>query len=164
MSIFYQSILVLFLSLNLTTTIYAADQQFSKMLEFEKNHSINVKIGLIKIPKEYAYRDYIRWGADKFSPNYIVETFSIEINGNKCHVPLSAFSDISNIKDLNLKKIKKGIFISISGGDAALSFSADYLVEKGCYIRDRKIYSNEFPERTWEHTEYSFNMYYDEMN
>ena len=97
------------------------------------------------------------WGGDETRmPSSVLAEMNIKIEGDKIFIPLSAFSDLGNPKQIFIESNKDEFAIIINGGGSSTSYKA-ILIFKDKYITKRKVILSEFPDQVWEETNYSFN-------
>jgi hypothetical protein len=114
-----------------------------------------IRIQATKAPVNFLYDDGWRWGAEK-SPKYIIRKIEAWWGDEKVFIPLSAYFDLTNPHEVFLKKAGNQFHLTIKGGDAATSYEALLIFEKGNLL-SKKVFSGEFPDEAWEETKYSFN-------
>jgi len=93
------------------------------------------------------------WCTDRGYPSYVVDRFVISAGGAPIAIPKKFYSDICDLSQADAFTDRDQIVISLSGGDAAGSFSAEYRFSlNGSFTRI--VRSGEFPEEHWERTEF----------
>lgn len=117
---------------------------------------IKVKIRRSKISTQYLYSHAFMWGGDEVSmPKTVITDMDVLSGTGRIYVPLSAYSDLGDPRQISLKRNQKGFQIIIKGGDAAASYKA-ILIFSNENIINRKVTHGEFPDEVWEETIYSF--------
>jgi hypothetical protein len=119
---------------------------------------VSASVETIEPPSGYAYSKAYMWGGDETSPpKRIIKAITILRNGQMFFIPLSAYADLGNPKEISLEKLPAhGFRLIIGGGDAAGSYNAILDFKKN-EISRRKVVSGEFPKEVWEETTFSFN-------
>jgi hypothetical protein len=97
------------------------------------------------------------WGGEDFDPpQFLIHQLKLTARGKDLFVPLSSFSDLGNPRLLELNLTAKGFDLVFLGGDAAASYRAILVFERGWLVR-RRVQHGEFPKQAWEETRYRFN-------
>ena len=119
---------------------------------------VSVSVETIESPKGHVYSKAYMWGGDETSPpKRIIKAITVLRNGQIFFIPLSAYADLGNPREISLEKLPKhGFRLILSGGDAAGSYNAMLDFKKN-EISRRKVTSGEFPKEVWEETVFSFN-------
>lgn len=99
-----------------------------------------------------------RWGAENSCPSTFVEALEVKVNDKLLFVPLSAFADLGNPRNVHIetRKEKDRFAVVLTGGDAATSYSAT-LEFRDNFLSERMVRHGEFPSEAWEKTHYKFN-------
>jgi hypothetical protein len=97
------------------------------------------------------------WGAYRGTPRTIVVGLQVTIGASEIQVPLSAYADLSELRDLWLSWAGTRVDVKLSGGDAAAAWEAHLVFDRG-HLISRKVSDGEFPE-IWEQTAYHGVMY-----
>jgi hypothetical protein len=117
---------------------------------------INIKIQRGSILSNFPYKGAFMWGGDIDElPQTVILTIDIKLGKEKIYIPLSAYSDLGDPKQVSLVKELHSIKLIIRGSDAGGSYKAILVFENGYIIR-RKVMHMEFPDEVWEETVYSF--------
>lgn len=125
---------------------------------------INENGGIIKVTIKttnyypgFPYSNGFIWGADEYEkPRLLITDIEILLKDTKIFVPLSAYCDLANPSQVELKVINHNSFsLIIYGGDAGVSYITE-LIFKDQKIKSRKVAHGEFPNEAWEKTEYHF--------
>ena len=97
------------------------------------------------------------WGEELKLPKYFIKDLKIVYKQETLYIPISAFIDLGNPQTIKIKNTKiNGCFhIEICGGDASTSYKA-VLIFENMFIKKRIVKHLEFPETSWEKTEYHF--------
>ena len=100
-----------------------------------------------------------RWGVENACPRTIIGSVTIKAFGKPLFVPLSAFADLGNPRNVKVesRKEKESFAVILKGGDAATSYSA-ILEFRNNILSERVVRHGEFPDESWEKTIYKFNM------
>ena len=98
-----------------------------------------------------------RWGAENKCPGSYISSMVVNIDNNPVFIPLSAFADLGNPREIRMETYtEKRFAIILIGGDAATSYTAKLDFSNGVLI-ERMVSNNEFPDNAWEKTRYKFN-------
>ena len=68
-------------------------------------------------------------------------------------MPLSAYSDLSEVSELSLTWSGTQAALKLTGGDAAFAYDAVLLFDRS-QLKSREVRSGEFPDEYWERTTY----------
>lgn len=119
---------------------------------------VSVSVETIEPPNDYLYSKAYMWGGDETSPpKRVIKAITVFRSGQMIFMPLSAYVDLGNPREISLEKLPAhGFRLILSGGDAAGSYKA-ILDFKKSDISRRKVISGEFPKEVWEETTFSFN-------
>jgi len=145
----------------LTVSAFAMSKQVEdsgKVVDV-KTDRVEVKLFLRDLAKgECNYINKWMWGTENTCPRNVAEKLSVKYLGESAYIPVSSYSDLSNVKEVVIDKGREDSFytIKISGGDAAFSYYS-VLSFKGITMLSRAVHHGEFPEDSWEKTQYKFN-------
>ena len=103
------------------------------------------------------YEAPLWWGAETAPPRSVVSNVQVEVGDHVYFIPLSAFADLANPTDVTIS-FDDSVQIVIRGGEASTAYEA-VLYFGDNTISKRRVFHREFPEDTWEATEYSFKLY-----
>jgi hypothetical protein len=140
----------------LATAVYASpDAPF----QFERKGTLPSGVRYELKVTEGPYRPYPQlpsddcgmWGVDCGSPRYSVQDLTLKLNDKKVHFPHKFVDDLSHVRSVEIKDDKNGMRILLRGGDAAGSYSAEFLVRK-LRLVERIVRHGEFPDEVWEKT------------
>ena len=106
-----------------------------------------------------SFQKYGHWGATGRNPSYCVSSFTVTRRNIAVHVNEKAFLDLCNVSSLELSERNGRFIVSLEGGDAGDSFSAQYQFQ-GAYLLERMVRHGEFPD-VYERTLYSHNTHDD---
>jgi len=154
--------LCLMILLTLFEPVYAQPKDISSAKSKELSiltddgKRFQVKIEIVKPPKNFIYKEGWRWGSEQATPKYIIRRIKAWWGSDEIFIPLSAYIDLSNPNDVFLKKQGNELHLIVKGGDAGSSYEALLIFVKAI-IRSRKVIHGEFPDEAWEETKYSFN-------
>jgi hypothetical protein len=126
--------------------VYTGDKVLVKANVYSEKYSS-------QLPFKYQFG----WGADysgETPPKYIVSFIEIKWGKESVYIPLSAYSDLTEPKNIELQVDHNNIILIILGADAGCAYQAE-LVFENAEIKYRKVSLGEFPDR-WEKTEYHF--------
>jgi hypothetical protein len=99
-----------------------------------------------------------QWGAENSCPRTFVGALEVKAMGMPVFVPLSAFADLGNPRDVRIEsRNRKGFAVILTGGDAATSYTAT-LEFRDNLLSERVVRHGEFPDQSWEKTFYKFNV------
>ena len=102
------------------------------------------------------YSEPLWWGTELVPPKTFIKELSVHVDENICWIPLSAYSDLVNIKSVDLRILNEGFNIIIDGGDTATYYKAVLSFDNEGYLLRRMVYNPSFPDEVWEETNYSF--------
>lgn len=103
------------------------------------------------------FKEGFRWGGeDSVAPATLITSVAVQIGAEKLFVPLSAYSDLGDPRQISLKPNAAGFELTIAGGDAGVAYNAVLIFEKGWLMR-RRVTHGEFPDQAWEETQYAYN-------
>ena len=147
--------IILLLAL-LTTAVYASPEspfQFEKRGTLPSGVRYELKIieGQFLPSPQVPADDCGMWGVDCGNPKYSVQNLTLKLNDKKVHFPHKFVADLSNVRSVEIKDDKSGIKIFLRGGDAAGSFTAEFIVRK-LRLTERIVRHGEFPDEIWEKT------------
>jgi len=126
------------------------------MLSAASRLTVRVAIGQISLSAAYPYKDALLWGGDVGEPpQTVVSSLLVKANDETIVVPLSAYSDLGNVKTGSLDATKDGFALNLHGGDTAVSYDATLIFEHG-YLKSRTVSLRELPEERREKTSYTF--------
>jgi len=91
------------------------------------------------------------WGVDCGNPKFSINMLSLKLNDKKVHWPHKYVADLSYVRKVEIKEAKAGVKLLIHGGDAAGSYSAEFLIKKNRLV-ERIVRHGEFPDEVWEKT------------
>jgi hypothetical protein len=86
-------------------------------------------------------------------PCSIVDWIGISIDGKKVIVPRSAFADLADLNDADIKVTKSGWIIDLGGGDGAESYIVHIYFDTNS-VKRRTVFSGMDPESVLEETTY----------
>ena len=89
------------------------------------------------------------WGIDGGIPHSRIDILKVKIDGEDVLLPHKYFSDLCNISKVVVFEAEGNLKISIKGGDAAGSFTAEYLISNHT-LQERIVRLGEFPDEVWE--------------
>lgn len=121
--------------------------------------SAKVTVTLIPISQPCKAAASWRWGAENTCPRSVVGALEVKVGGKSIFIPLSAFADLGNPRNVNIEsgKGKNRFAIVLNGGDAATSYTARFDF-KDNILSERIVRHGEFPDQAWEKTTYKFNI------
>lgn len=119
----------------------------------------DVSVQLIVAPfdsKDFSYRDVNWWGAEVSPPKTYLKDFKILIDGESQWIRFSSYSDLANIKNIDIKLVNDGFCLTIDGGQTSTHYQAELIFDNHGRIKSRLVKGMIFPDEVWEKTEYSF--------
>lgn len=131
----------------------------SKELVVESG-GISVKVTVSPLPEfpPYNVPSSWRWGSENSCPRAFVGALEVKVMGMPVFVPLSAFADLGNPRDVRIESHNgNGFAVILTGGDAATSYTAS-LEFRDNLLSERMVRHGEFPDQSWERTLYKFNI------
>jgi len=115
---------------------------------------IAVSLTLLQLDNSYPYRDALLWGGDVGQlPRSVVTGMQIQKNNKTIFIPLSAYSDLGDVKFVSFGAMPHGFRVSLHGGNTATSYDATLFFDGLALIR-REVRLRELPEESWERTLY----------
>lgn len=155
-------IIVFILLMVIADTSFASNAKFiHNTAQLHGRTADGASIIVTACTKEYSsafpYSKGFRWGVELRVPRSLIISLEVVIGGKEIFVPLSAYFDLTNPREISLETTQTGFRIIIQGGDAATSYEAELIFEKN-YIQRRRVSHSEFPDVAWEETVYSFNV------
>ena len=96
------------------------------------------------------------WGANSSGPHVIISNLEIFYDKDKVLIPYAKYTDLSDIRDVNLESVNEGFSISIKGGTGAATFEAILSFDSFKLLLGRKVYR---PDRQGVIMEESENSY-----
>lgn len=95
------------------------------------------------------------WGREgSMKPH--VSSLKVTVGGNPSWVRLSAYSDLTDVQNVELKVEDDGFTIAIEGGEQATHYRANVYFDREGYLLRRRVEGASFPSEVWEETNYSF--------
>jgi hypothetical protein len=116
------------------------------------NYSLVIKESPYQRTPKSEPDDGSMWGIDGGYPTFIVQKFSLKLNGRDILIPRKFWADICNLSKASINEEKKCVVITIKGGDAAGSFIAKYKI-KGDNLVERLVRHGEMSDEVWEKIE-----------
>jgi hypothetical protein len=117
---------------------------------------VKIEIKTISYSSMIPYKKGFRWGTLSNMPKKLISDLSVKVDGEEGYIPFSAYCDLTNPKRLSVQTMNREFTLTIMGGDAAGSYTAELFFIKNV-IKRKKVSHNEFPSVAWEETVYSFN-------
>ena len=128
-------------------------------------YELHVREIEFKLTKESQPDDGSMWGIDGGFPSFIIKEFRLTLNGKRADILRKALWDICNVFTARVIERDSIIVVTLEGGDAAGSFTAEFKVsaytllgeEEAAYrLSERIVRMGEMPDEIWERTEYHF--------
>ena len=94
--------------------------------------------------------DGSRWGIDGGFPSSSCVEFSLSLNGQAITIYRKLFTDLSHLQMASIVEEKALVRVSVTGGDAAGSFTAQFFFHP--HEIERVVHHNEVPNSVWERT------------
>jgi hypothetical protein len=117
---------------------------------------IAVTVTQLKLSESYPYRDALLWGGDVGRlPQSVVSGIQIQKNHESVFIPLSAYSDLGDVKSVSFEAVTRGFRVSLRGGNTAASYDATLFFE-GRVLTGREVRLRELPDERWEKSTYGF--------
>ncbi len=116
------------------------------------------KVEVLKktIDASYPYNKADLWGIEiGADSNKIISYFKVEINGKRIFVPLSAYADLGNPRDVGIRPDVSKFDILINGGQNEKSYLA-VITFDFIGLLSKKVSSAESAGEVWEETIYTF--------
>lgn len=137
-------------------SIQASPTNIEAKLELGKGKVVVVSMDTVAFSSTTPQIAAKRWGCDYDLPNpsaRIVSSMNISVNNERIWVPLSAFTDLCDPRQVKITKTKDGFAVTIIGSDAGGAYKA-VLKFVGHDIKSRAVSCLELPEIV-EKTSYS---------
>ena len=124
----------------------------------ENNITILCDVGLTKNSSAFKMKTkWNGWGEELKLPIYFIENLKVKYKNESLYIPMSAYVGLGNPSSIKIVIKKEGSFnVEIYGGDASTSYMVTLIFENN-YLKKRIVRHQEFPESSWEITEYHFN-------
>jgi hypothetical protein len=153
--------IVFFVLLFLNIYAFANDTEFlnnTAELHFSlaDGEQVQIEIKTVNYSSMIPYKKGFRWGTLSNTPKKLISELSVKVDGKEVYIPFSAYCDLTNPKRISDQTIDGEFTLTILGGDAAGSYTAELFFNKNV-IKRKKVSHNEFPKVAWEETVYSFN-------
>ena len=118
----------------------------------------SVEFSLIESNDNTLFNDARKWGVYGSSNNKkIFSDMKVAYNNEKYYdVPLSAYSDMVDMRSYYLYPITDGFGLIIEGSNTAENYTANFTFKKGLLMR-KEIRNGEFYGDVWEQIFYSYN-------
>jgi hypothetical protein len=122
-------------------------------------NTVQVEISQAKLDlSSFPYRDALFWGGDVDElPQTVLTSIHITQNRKALFVPLSVYSDLGDVKFASVEPTKAGFTLHVHGGGTATGYDATVSFSQG-FLKTRTVRNREFPNESWEKTQYSFAM------
>ena len=117
----------------------------------------SVEFSLIESNDNTLFNNASKWGVYGSSNNKkIFSNMIVTYNNEQHYVPLSAYSDMVDMRKYHLYPITDGFGLIIEGSDTAEHYTANFTFKKGLLMR-KEIRNGEFYGDIWEQIFYSYN-------
>ena len=117
----------------------------------------SVEFSLIESNDNTLFNNASKWGVYGSSNNKkIFSNMIVTYNNEQHYVPLSAYSDMVDMRKYHLYPKIDGFGLIIEGSDTAEHYIANFIFKKGLLMR-KEIRSGEFHDDVWEQIFYSYN-------
>lgn len=125
-------------------------------LTMSSGHVIHTSIRQTNVGGALPYKDALLWGGDMgHPPQTALSAINVEDGGSQIPIPLSAYSDLGDVKWASLKLTKNGYSLHLHGGETGTAYDAELSFAHGL-LQTRVVRLREFPDQRWEKTGYSF--------
>jgi hypothetical protein len=115
-----------------------------------------VGIKTIRYTPMIPFKKGFRWGTVSNMPKKLIGELNVKVGVEEVYIPFSAYCDLTNPRKLSARVKGEEFVLTIMGGDAAGSYTAELFFNEKV-IKRKKVCHNEFPDVAWEETIYSFN-------
>jgi hypothetical protein len=156
---------LLLLFVGLVTTVAGAAETLSTIksegsteltYKAPSGNILRVEIWQTKWDLSFPYKSALLWGGDVGEPvQFVLSSIQISQNERAVFVPLSAYSDLGDVKFASLEPTNEGFVLHLHGGNTATSYDVAFIFSHG-YLRTRTVRLRELPNERWEKTRYSF--------
>jgi len=122
---------------------------------------LDVSVKTIRLPVDYPYRYSMMWGVEQTGegvyglPETIVQSMDVRVNDEDIYIPLSAYGDLGNAREVTVERTINGFNVIITGGEGDLSYRAVLKFDFVNILR-RVIKRGEYPFADRQETVYSF--------
>lgn len=139
-----------------TPTTVGSEGDTQLKITLSNGASAEVVLRQEKVNDSYPYRHGMLWGGDDMElPKTVLTSIEVNVGKKPVFIPLSAFSDLGEVKGASLEITPKGFNLRLHGGNTAASYDAILTFKRG-YLLLKKVMLREFPTQRWEKTDYSF--------
>lgn len=143
--------------------VAAADECGSRTPVFKESSSVSGRFGDATVHVRVETSDFASvqpkrsgyFAVEVTTPKTVISRLEVEVSGQSVYLPLSAFGDMVDARDLCVTSGEESFSVLLRGGDASTAYEA-VLSFDGQHLRSRRIYSIAFPTERWEETTYSF--------
>lgn len=91
------------------------------------------------------------WGIDGGFPWTIITEMTLSFGKTRVSIPRKSFADLTNITGAAIAEKQNGVVLTVAGGDAAGSFTAEFIFRNNRLV-ERMVKMNEAPDQNWERT------------
>jgi hypothetical protein len=117
---------------------------------------VRISLTQIKVGDSFPYKNALLWGGDIDKlPEVVLSSVEIQEGKEPVFVPLSAYSDLGDVKLASLSASRQGFVLNLHGGNTASGYDAILVFRRG-YLVSRTVRLREFPEERLDKTTYSF--------
>jgi hypothetical protein len=117
---------------------------------------VHVTLSLTALGSSFPYKNALLWGGDVDQlPQQIVGAVQVSEGSQVVFVPLSAYSDLGDVKSAALNPTEKGFTLELHGGNTASEYDAELKFVAG-YLVSRKVALRAFPNQRTERATYAF--------
>jgi hypothetical protein len=139
-----------------TAQAISPDGRTELTLAKSSNALVRVSITQIKVGDSFSYKNALLWGGDVDRlPEFVLSSVVIQEGNETIFVPLSAYSDLGDVKLASLNASSNGFILNLHGGNTASGYDVILMFSRG-YLVSRTVRLREFPEERLEKTTYSF--------
>lgn len=141
------------------STDSAVGRLYEESGELHNKKTVKVTANIAEFKKEtFPCKDVLYWGAEGewAPPKLYFEYIKVFVGEKKSWIPFSSYSDLFNIKSVNLEIEKNGFQLVVDGGQSATHYKAILYFDNEGFLTKRRVYSLEFEDEVWEETQYSF--------
>jgi hypothetical protein len=144
--------LLLMLSISLAYASSAKHEELKseKLInEYRVQATVRIAKPVISIKESWS------WGIEGKLPKTSILQLIVVVDKKPLFIPMSAFVDLANPKQLLIESKDDGFIVTIKGGETSTAYTAQLFFNKGSIV-SKKIFNEEFPDDSWEEIKYSF--------
>jgi hypothetical protein len=139
-----------------TLTAIKAEGNTELAFKSRSGNNLLVEMWQARFNPSFPYKGALFWGGDIDQlPGTFLSSIQIVQNKKSVFIPLSAYSDLGDVKFASLEASQDGFILHLHGGNTATEYDAEINFQHG-YLRTRSVALRELPDERREMTSYSF--------